>query len=119
MRAPVVLGRGTQCGHKRTFALPALASAGLLTYQYGLDRERNRHSRTWPDNGDHDAGNEQFAGKSPAPWAVAAPAGLAHASYTFLACEDIPKQLEYHEHRMKLLDGRAGTIRTDRTRIVV
>ena len=37
------------------------------------------HSRTWPDNGGHDAINEQFAGKSPAPWAVPAPAGRAHA----------------------------------------
>ncbi|WP_321936261.1 hypothetical protein [Paraburkholderia sp. J8-2] len=40
-------------------------------------------------------------------------------SYTFLVCEDIPKHIEYHEHRQKLLDGRVKSIQIDRTRIVV
>jgi len=40
-------------------------------------------------------------------------------SYTFLVCEDITKHIEYHDHRMKLLDGRAGTLRIDRTRFVI
>lgn len=40
-------------------------------------------------------------------------------AYTFLVCEDIPKHLEYLEHRNKLLDVLAKNIRIDRTRIVV
>jgi hypothetical protein len=40
-------------------------------------------------------------------------------SYTFLVCEDIPKHIEYHEHRLKLLDVLARNVRIDRSRVVV
>lgn len=39
--------------------------------------------------------------------------------YSFLVCADIPKHLEYHQHRLKLLDNRADTLRIDHSRVVV
>lgn len=40
-------------------------------------------------------------------------------SYTFVVCEDIPKHIEYHEHRQKLFEGRVASMRVDRTRMVI
>jgi hypothetical protein len=39
--------------------------------------------------------------------------------YVYMNCSDIPKHIEYHEHRQKLLDGKTTNYRVDRIGIVV
>lgn len=40
-------------------------------------------------------------------------------TYVFLLCDDIPQHRQYHEHRVKLLEHRAETFRSDRIGLLV
>jgi hypothetical protein len=39
--------------------------------------------------------------------------------YVYMNCSDVPKHIDYHEHRMKLLEGKTTNLRVDRIGIVV
>lgn len=40
-------------------------------------------------------------------------------NYVFVSCSNIPKHMEYHNHRLQLLQNKADSIRVDYTNIVV
>lgn len=39
--------------------------------------------------------------------------------YVYLNCSDIPKHIEYHDHRAKLLDGKTTNYRVDHMRVLI